>query len=56
MLNHIADHRGDPSCREAAQRIRTAYDKALADGEKTRDLGGALGTREFADAIAKRMS
>src|SRR5690349_6483310 len=44
MLNHLADHRGDASCREAAQRIRTAYDKALADGEKTRDLGGSLGT------------
>jgi isocitrate dehydrogenase (NAD+) len=55
MLNHLADHRGDASCRDIAQRIRTAYDRALADGKKTRDLGGDLGTAEFASAIIERL-
>ncbi len=55
MLNHLAETRNDPPCAEAAARIRDAYDRALADGCKTRDLGGTLGTREFAEAIVERM-
>ncbi len=55
MLNHIADTRDDERCREAAQRIKTAYDKALSDGQKTRDLGGDLGTAQFVDAVIKRL-
>jgi isocitrate dehydrogenase (NAD+) len=54
MLNHLAEERDDPACRKAAERIRTAYDSALEAGQKTRDLGGTLGTREFAQAIAER--
>jgi isocitrate dehydrogenase (NAD+) len=55
MLNYLADDRQDPGCRDAAQRIRLAYDKALADGMKTRDLGGDLGTDRFADAVIERL-
>ena len=44
MLNHIADTRGDETCRASAVRIREAYNQALADGQKTRDLGGTLDT------------
>ena len=51
MLNHIADTRGDESCRAAAVRIREAYNQALSDGQKTRDLGGTLDTEEFASAV-----
>jgi len=55
MLNHLADERDDPSCHATAQRIKTAYDRALEDGQTTRDLGGTLGTREFAEAIISRL-
>lgn len=55
MLNHIADTRGDASCRTASRAIKDAYNKALEDGQKTRDLGGDLGTREFAQAIIERL-
>ena len=51
MLNHLADTRGDEACRAAADRIKHAYNAALASGRKTRDLGGALGTDAFADAV-----
>ncbi|RLB42898.1 MAG: hypothetical protein DRH23_16775 [Deltaproteobacteria bacterium] len=56
MLNHIADTRGDESCRAAASRIRDAYNQALPDGQKTRDLGGQLGTEGFASALIDRMA
>jgi len=56
LLNHLADTRSDPRCREAAQRVKAAYDRALADGEKTRDVGGSLGTREFCRAVIERLA
>lgn len=55
MLNHLADSRKDEACRVAARRIKAAYDRALEEGKKTRDLGGTLGTLEFADAVAARL-
>ncbi len=55
MLNHIAETRGDESCRVAGGRIRDAYNRALSDGHKTRDLGGELGTEEFASALIERI-
>lgn len=55
MLNYMADRRGDETCRAAGTRIREAYDRALRDGEKTRDLGGNLGTTEFVGALLKRL-
>jgi len=54
MLNHIATTRGDAACGKAAVRIKTAYDGALSAGEVTGDLGGKLGTREFAKAVVAR--
>ncbi|MEE9213662.1 MAG: hypothetical protein V3U54_02555 [Thermodesulfobacteriota bacterium] len=41
--------------RSAAQKRKTAYNKALSKGLKTWDLGGDLGTVEFAEAIVKLM-
>jgi isocitrate dehydrogenase (NAD+) len=55
LLNHLAETRSDAACRAAASRIRTAYDRALADGQTTRDIGGSLGTREFARAVVDRL-
>jgi isocitrate dehydrogenase (NAD+) len=55
MLNHIADTRGDETCRASAVRIREAYNQALADGRKTGDLGGTLDTEGFASAVIERI-
>jgi 3-isopropylmalate dehydrogenase len=51
MLNHVADTRGDESCRATAERIKAAYNRALQEGKKTRDLGGTLGTAAFTAAV-----
>lgn len=56
MLNHLASDRDDGACRQTAERIKHAYDRALADGAKTRDVGGTLGTREFCSAVIERLS
>jgi isocitrate dehydrogenase (NAD+) len=56
MLNHIADERGDASAHVAADRIKKAYNRALEEGQKTKDLDGTLGTREFAAAVVARLS
>jgi isocitrate dehydrogenase (NAD+) len=55
MLNYLAETAGDPRCSGTAARIKAAYDQALHDGEKTRDLDGQLGTRQFADAVIARL-
>jgi isocitrate dehydrogenase (NAD+) len=55
MLDHLSTTRDDPLCRQASERITLAYRRALAEGETTRDLGGSLGTREFAAAIIARL-
>ena len=48
MLDHVG-------LAEEATRLRRAIDRALADGQKTRDLGGALGTSDMAKAIVARL-
>jgi isocitrate dehydrogenase (NAD+) len=55
MLNHLADERADEACRKASARIKVAYDRALEEGQKTRDLGGTLGTKAFAQALVERL-
>jgi isocitrate dehydrogenase (NAD+) len=55
MLNHLADTREDAGCRAVAERIEHGYLQALANGMKTRDLGGELGTQGFADAVIERL-
>lgn len=55
MLNHLSEKHNDPRCREAAEAIKSAYNEALAHNEKTRDLGGELGTDAFTDAIISRL-
>ena len=55
MLNYLAETRQDDACLAAADRIKAAYNQALADGQKTGDLGGELGTNAFADALVERI-
>mgnify|MGYP002624577854 CR=1 FL=1 len=55
MLNHLAETRDDDDCKEAAERVKNAYNQSLADGQKTGDLGGKLGTEAMADAIIARL-
>lgn len=55
MLNHLADTRSDEACRASATRIKAAYDSALASGARTGDIGGTLGTKEFAGAVIDRL-
>jgi isocitrate dehydrogenase (NAD+) len=55
MLNYLADIRHDEACRRVAARLKEAYNLALSDGKKTRDLGGELGTEPFADAVIERL-
>ncbi|GMU21381.1 MAG: isocitrate dehydrogenase [Phycisphaerae bacterium] len=51
MLNHLGE-------REAAARIRDAYDRVLQQGDParlTRDIGGTAGTQQFTDAVIQAM-
>ncbi|MCE9591067.1 MAG: isocitrate/isopropylmalate dehydrogenase family protein [Planctomycetes bacterium] len=55
MLNHLADTRHDEACRKVSAKLKDAYNLTLSDGKKTRDLGGELGTEQFADAVIERL-
>ena len=55
MLNHIAEARNDDRATAAAEKIKNGYNQALADGKKTADLGGDLGTEAWADAVIERL-
>ena len=56
LLNHLHRRHGDDNSGRCAARIRDAYNQALVDGATTGDLGGALSTEGFADAVIERMS
>jgi isocitrate dehydrogenase (NAD+) len=48
MLRHLGEV-------NAAKALKAALLGALAAGEKTRDIGGTLGTEAFTEAVAKRL-
>ncbi len=49
MLNHIGEE-------AVATKIKNAYNRILADGKHlTKDLGGSLGTNEFADSVIEAL-
>jgi len=48
LLNHI----GEP---EAGEALRSSVREAIGEGEKTADIGGPLGTRDFTDAVIRRV-
>lgn len=56
MLEHLAETAKDGAAFDCAERIRNGYERALMEGKKTRDLGGALSTEEFTRAIIERLS
>lgn len=49
LLRHIGQE-------TVAERIEHALERSFADGQKTRDLGGSLGTQRFAQAIIERLA
>lgn len=55
MLNHLAEAREDDDCHRTAQRIKAAYNRALADGQSTGDIGGRLNTEQFTQAVIDRL-
>ncbi len=55
MLNHLYDTRHDTRCHDAAEKIKRGYNTAVAEGQKTKDLGGSLGTEQFTDAEIARL-
>lgn len=55
MLNYLAEEKDDPVAGASAERIKAAYNRALEEGQKTRDLGGELSTQTFADAVIERL-
>jgi isocitrate dehydrogenase (NAD+) len=55
LLNHVAETRGDKQCTAVATAIKNAYNLALQEGARTRDLKGDLSTDAFADAVIDRL-
>ena len=55
MLNYLAERHRDDAWRNVAERIKQAYNGALDAGAKTRDLGGALDTNGFTEAMIQRL-
>jgi 3-isopropylmalate dehydrogenase len=55
MIEHIGVAKDDAKLLEQAKKIRSAYERCLAEGRKTRDLGGDLGTDAFTDAVIERL-
>lgn len=55
MLNFLAETRRCDASKASAGRIKAAYNRALAEGVKTGDLGGQLSTDAFADALIERI-
>ena len=50
MLDHLGEL-------DAARRLRRAVeDVIVTDGIRTRDLGGSASTKEFGDAVARRVA
>ena len=50
MLNYLSDNRHDPHFAECTRPQSRRLRRGIA-GETTKDLGGTLGTAEFADAL-----
>lgn len=55
MLNHLAEEHEDDVCREVAERVKGAYNRALAEGQTTGDIGGTLSTEQFTQAVVDRL-
>jgi 3-isopropylmalate dehydrogenase len=56
LLSWLSAERKDPVVGKASQAIELAVAKTLAEGPRTRDLGGTAGTKEFASAIVRHLT
>jgi len=57
LLDWMATRHRNEACARAAQAIEAAIDRALREpATRTRDLGGPLGTRAFAERVAANLS
>lgn len=54
MLNYLDEKEDRDDYGKAAKQIKKAYSRAIEERATTRDLGGSLGTQEFAEAIIER--
>lgn len=55
MLNHLSETEGRKDMKEAAEKIKIAYNRALSEGEMTRDLGGEMNTSEFSRILIQHV-
>ena len=56
LLGWLGRRHGKPAFQEAERRLEQAIDALLEDPKtRTRDLGGALGTRAFGEEIAAQL-
>lgn len=55
LLDYVAAERRDENAERVARTIENAYRKAIADGQRTGDLGGALDTDGFTRAVIERL-
>jgi 3-isopropylmalate dehydrogenase len=56
LLSWLAGERQDAAAAEASQAIQRAVAKTLADGPRTRDLGGTADTQEFTAGILRHLA
>ena len=56
MLEWLGHTRNDLNCTRAAEKLEAAVYKTVADGIKTRDIGGNNTTMEFAKQVASRLN
>ena len=55
MLNHLAETEQRSELQTAAERIKNAYNAALAAGDMTGDIGGSLDTNQFTQVVIDRL-
>ena len=55
LMRWIGDRHGDAALASIADLGERAVERALAEGVRTRDLGGTAGTREFTAAVVARL-
>lgn len=56
MLNYISDNENKPEYRQAGNKIKNAYNKALSLNRKTKDLGGKSSLSDFAYELLKHLN
>lgn len=55
MLRYMATTHRQPHLGKCAESISSAYRACMSEGKTTADLGGSLGTKEFADAVIEHI-